>query len=97
VSASARARTRFFTESGPVGLLTGKKAYVITTRGGVYGSGTLDTETPYLRSFLGFLGIDDVSFVHAEGLALDEATRRRSLAQAAETVRALLAEAALAA
>src|SRR5713101_8012335 len=53
-----------YTEKGPVGLLTGKKAYVLATRGGLYAGSALDTQTPYVRDFLRFLGINDVEFVY---------------------------------
>src|ERR1700735_2083607 len=57
-----------YTDKGPVGQLTGKKAYVFAARGGVYAGTPLDTQTAYVRDFLRFLGIDDVEFVYAEGL-----------------------------
>ena len=79
----ARAGVTFrYTESGSVGLLTGKKVYVIATRGGVYAGTPLDTQTAYVRQFLGFLGMTDVEFVYAEGLAIGEATREEALAKA---------------
>src|SRR5581483_9737519 len=72
----ARAGVTFkYTEKGPVGLLTDKKAYVVTTRGGVH-AGPGDHETPYVRQFLAFLGITDVEFVFAEGLAFGEEPKK---------------------
>ncbi|MEX2497855.1 MAG: NAD(P)H-dependent oxidoreductase [Wenzhouxiangellaceae bacterium] len=68
----ARAGLTFrYTESGPEGLLKGKRAVVACARGGRY-SGEADTQTPYIRQFLGFLGIEDVEFVYADGLAMGE-------------------------
>ncbi len=55
-------------ENGPQGLLTGKRAFVLTARGGIYAGGVLDQQEPYLRQALGFIGIHDVQFIHAEGL-----------------------------
>jgi FMN-dependent NADH-azoreductase len=79
----ARAGVTFrYTESRSVGLLTGKTVYVIATRGGVYAGTPLDTQTAYVRQFLGFLGMTDVEFVYAEGLAIGEATREEALAKA---------------
>ena len=79
----ARAGVTFrYTEKGPVGLLTGKKAYVFATRGGVYSGTPLDMQTPYLRTILGFLGISDVEFVYAEGLALGLEKKEQALAKA---------------
>ncbi|AMO57295.1 FMN-dependent NADH-azoreductase [Endozoicomonas montiporae] len=69
----ARAGITFkYTDQGAVGLLTGKKAYVLTTRGGLYKGTPKDTETRYVTDFLAFLGIDDVQFVYAEGLAISD-------------------------
>src|SRR5262249_38202957 len=69
----ARAGVTFkYTEKGPVGLVKGKKVYVVATRGGYYAGTPLDTQTKYLRDFLAFIGIDDVEFVYAEGLAIGE-------------------------
>jgi FMN-dependent NADH-azoreductase len=79
----ARAGVTFrYTEKGPVGLLTGKKAYVFAARGGIYQGTPRDTQTPYVRDFLAFLGITDVEFVYAEGLAMGEASKTASLAKA---------------
>lgn len=82
----ARAGVTFrYTEKGPQGLIEGKQAYVFIARGGVYPE-IADTQTPYLRQFLGFIGISDVKFVYAEGLALGDEARDRSLAKARETL-----------
>ena len=62
------------------------------TRGGVH-SGAGDTQTPYLRQFLGFIGIRDVEFVHAEGLGLGAETREKSLAAAHGRIAELFPEA----
>jgi len=86
----ARAGVTFrYTEKGPVGLLTGKKAYVLATRGGIYEGTPRDTQTAYVRDFLAFLGITDVEFVYAEGLAISEASKTASLAKARETIQQL--------
>ena len=71
-----------YTEKGPVGLLTGKKAYVFATRGGLYAGTPRDTQTAYVRDFLGFIGITDVEFVYAEGLAISDESKNASLARA---------------
>jgi FMN-dependent NADH-azoreductase len=86
----ARAGVTFrYTEQGPVGLLTGKKAVVVATRGGVYAGTAKDTQTGYVRDFLGFLGITDVEFVYAEGLAISEATKQAALTNAHAQIEAL--------
>nr|WP_298718684.1 FMN-dependent NADH-azoreductase [uncultured Steroidobacter sp.] len=90
----ARAGVTFrYTAAGPEGLLKGKKAYVFITRGGFYADAA-DTQTPYLKQFLGFLGITDVSFIFAEGLGMGDETREKSLAQAHNAIGELLPRAA---
>jgi FMN-dependent NADH-azoreductase len=79
----ARAGVTFrYTDQGAVGTLTGKRAYVFATRGGRYAGTPNDLETAYVRQFLGFLGITDVQFVYAEGLAISDESKRASLAAA---------------
>ena len=81
----ARAGVTFrYGAAGPEGLIKGKTAYVLITRGGFYNDAT-DTQTPYLRQFLGFIGITDVTFIHAEGLGID-AAREKSLGDAHEAI-----------
>ena len=88
----ARAGVTFrYTEKGSVGLLTGKQAYVFATRGGRYAGTPLESQTPYVRQFLGFLGIEDVKFVYAEGLAVSEAAKQAGLAQARDAIERLTA------
>lgn len=65
----ARARKTFkYTETGPVGLLAGKKAYVVVASGGTAAGSEIDFATPYLRHVLGFLGIHDVTIIAADQL-----------------------------
>jgi FMN-dependent NADH-azoreductase len=82
-------QTFSYTEKGPEGLLKGKKAVVFATRGGLYAGTPKDTQTSYVRDFLAFLGIVDVEFVYAEGLAMGEAPRKLALDTAAVQLRAL--------
>jgi len=94
----ARAGVTFrYTDKGPVGQLTGKKAYVFATRGGAYAGTPGDTQTAYVRQFLGFLGIVDVEFVYAESLAAGTTARESSLAQAVAAIQNLAPPAQLAA
>jgi FMN-dependent NADH-azoreductase len=88
----ARAGVTFsYTENGLVGLLPGKKAYVFATRGGLYAGTPMDTQTQYVRDFLRFLGIADVEFVYAEGLATGEAAKQAAVTQARRAVDRLIA------
>jgi FMN-dependent NADH-azoreductase len=80
------------TESGPVGLLEGKRAIVLEGRGGFFSDGPtkgMDTHEPHLPTLLGFMGIKDVTFVRAEKLAFGPDVRRQSI----ETARTQLGRA----
>lgn len=83
-----------YTENGPEGLLKNKRAVVIAARGGRYAGTPLDTQTDYVRNFLAFLGIREVEFVYAEGLAMGETQMHDSLSGAQQQLRELVAEAA---
>jgi FMN-dependent NADH-azoreductase len=88
----ARAGVTFkYSDKGPVGLLTGKKAYVFAARGGLYVGTPLDTQTSYVRDFLRFVGISDVEFVYAEGLNLGPQSKEAGLAKAAAEIARLAA------
>ena len=74
----ARAGITFsYGANGPEGLVTGKKVIVVSARGGKYSGTPNDSQTPYPDAFLGFLGMTDVSFIFAEGLAMGRTRRRR--------------------
>src|ERR1700690_807709 len=88
----ARAGVTFkYTEKGPVGQLIGKKVYVFAARGGLYAGTPLDTQTSYVRDFLRFIGITDVEFVYAEGLAISPQSKQAGLAKAAAEIARLAA------
>ncbi|WP_179401493.1 FMN-dependent NADH-azoreductase [Burkholderia guangdongensis] len=83
----ARAGITFqYTENGPEGLVKGKKVFVVSARGGLYQGTPYDTQTPYLKSFLGFLGMTDVSFIYAEGLNMGPDAVSTALAGAREAI-----------
>ncbi|AZC23309.1 MULTISPECIES: FMN-dependent NADH-azoreductase [Pseudomonas] len=71
-----------YTQTGPQGLLTGKRAYVLTARGGIYAGSSTDHQEPYLRQVMAFIGIHDVQFIHAEGLNLGGDFHEKGLNQA---------------
>ena len=76
-----------YTEAGPEGLVKGKKAVVIETRGGFYSDGpaaVMDSQEPHIRTLLGFIGIDDVTFVRAEKLAFGPEAATAAVAEAIE-------------
>ena len=88
-------RTFKYTESGPVGLAGGKTVIVASTRGGAYGAAPqMDHQESYLRTVFGFLGITDVRFVRAEGLAMGDAAKAAGLAAAEADIRGHVTEAA---
>jgi FMN-dependent NADH-azoreductase len=91
----ARAGVTFkYTDKGSVGLLGGKKAFLVIARGGVYGDA--HAHTTYVRDFLAFIGIADVECIYAEGLAISPVSKETGLARARQRIRALNeAEAAL--
>ena len=76
-------KTFHYTENGPEGLATGKKLIVASGRGGIYGdSSPADFQEAYLRHTLGFLGVTDVEFVRAEGVAYSPQHRTDAMAGA---------------
>ncbi|MBX3622485.1 MAG: FMN-dependent NADH-azoreductase [Rhizobacter sp.] len=92
IDAIARAGVTFkYTDRGPIGLLQGKKVYVALARGGLYRDTPADTQVPYLKTVLGFLGLTDIQFVYAEGLAMGPEAERKALAAAEAQIEDVLA------
>ena len=84
----ARAGVTFkYTEKGAVGLLNGKKAYLVVARGGIYGDA--HPQATYVRDLLAFIGITDVEYIYAEGLAISPASKQQGLAKARAAIRRL--------
>lgn len=87
----ARAGVTFrYTENGPEGLLTGKRAIVVTTRGGIHKDSPSDLITPYLKLFLGFIGITDVDFIYEEGVGYGPEVLAKAQAEAKAAIDALV-------
>jgi FMN-dependent NADH-azoreductase len=83
IDAIARAGVTFrYTEKGPEGLLKGKTVYVALARGGLYRDTPNDSQVPYLKTVLGFLGLTDVRFIYAEGLNMGPEAAAKGFAQA---------------
>ncbi len=83
IDAIARAGVTFrYGAGGPEGLLKGRTVYVALARGGLYRDTANDSQVPYLKAVLGFLGLSDVRFVYAEGLAMGAEATSRGFAQA---------------
>lgn len=74
-----------YSAAGPQGLLTGKGAIVIASRGGLYSEGparAMDYQEPYLRQLLSFMGISNVTFVLAEKIAFGAEARESAISEA---------------
>jgi FMN-dependent NADH-azoreductase len=88
-------KTFRYTEKRPEGLAGGKKLIVASSRGGFYGPETpiaaLDHQESYLRTLFGFLGIKDITFVRAEGVALGTEARKKAIDAAKGEVSGLAA------
>lgn len=80
------------TGQGPKGLVTDRPVHVVTTRGGVYGPGTpfnhLDHLEPYLRRALNFIGLENISFIYAEGTAKGDDGIKAARAQISQVAEA---------
>jgi len=84
-------KTFRYTNEGPVGMVEDTHAYLVFARGGIYRDTPLDTQTGYLTSVLGLMGIESVDSIFAEGLNMGEETRNESLAEAMADVGNLIA------
>lgn len=80
-------RTFRYVQGGTAGLAGGKRVIVVLSRGGFYAADTPgEFIEPYFRFLFGFLGIDDVHFVRAEGLSISADHRAQGLAAAYEAL-----------
>ena len=88
----ARAGITFkYTENGPEGLLKDKPVYVLAARGGVHAGQITDTQTDFIKTFFGFIGIKQVEFIYAEGLNMSGEVKDQSLAKAKTSIEHLAA------
>ena len=98
IDAISRAGVTFrYSAKGPEGLLKGKRVHIALTRGGVYRNTPADTQVPYLKTVLSFLGLTDVHFVYAEGLSMGAAAEATAFTSAYEQIEEAVAEEAVAA
>ncbi|GAB4367624.1 MAG: FMN-dependent NADH-azoreductase AzoR3 [Elainellaceae cyanobacterium] len=84
-------RTFAIASDGYKGLVNGKRAVVITTRGGSYAGSSLDFQEPYLRAVFEFIGITDIAFIHVENLAMGTEERQRAIASAHVAIHQVIA------
>lgn len=83
----ARAGITFkYTENGPQGLLRDKPVYVIAARGGMHAGQITDTQTDFIKTFFGFIGINQVEFIYAEGLNMGDEAKETALAHAKSSI-----------
>lgn len=83
----ARAGITFkYTAEGPVGLLADKPVVLFATRGGLYKDLPADSQTPFLKSFFNFIGLQNLHFVYAEGLAMGPDSAEKALTAAAAQI-----------
>jgi FMN-dependent NADH-azoreductase len=83
-----------YTEKGPVGLVSGKKVYLVLARGGIYSQGpmqALNFQDPYLKAALGFIGLTDLEVIALEGVALGPQASEEALTGALAKVSRLAA------
>ena len=86
--ALARAGVTFrYTAEGPEGLLKNKKVYVALSRGGIHKNGASDSQVPFLKTFLGFVGLTDVTFVYSEGHGMGPEAVAKAIAEANEQIK----------
>ncbi len=91
IDAIARVGVTFrYTQNGPEGLLKGKQVYLALARGGRYRDTPADSQVPYLKTVLGFLGLTELHFIYAEGLAMGAESSAQGFAQAEADVTAAL-------
>ncbi len=93
-------KTFRYTEQGVEGLAKGKQVIIASSRGGMYVDGpfaAFDHQETYLTALLGFLGVTDLTFVRAEGLALSPANKEQSVKSAKNSIPSLVAKLAKAA
>lgn len=88
----ARAGVTFrYTEAGPEGLVKGKRAVILSSRGGIHKDTPSDLLTPYVKLFLGFIGITDVNFVFAEGIAYGPEVATKATDEAKSAIKQIVA------
>ncbi|OJF92077.1 FMN-dependent NADH-azoreductase [Pararhizobium antarcticum] len=79
-----------YTETGVEGLAKGKKVIVASTRGGHYSGASpmsaMDHQEAYLSTVFGFIGINDIEFIRAEGLAMGDEAKQSAIAGAEKAI-----------
>jgi FMN-dependent NADH-azoreductase len=82
-------KTFRYTEKGVEGLAKGKQVIIASSRGGMYVEGpfaAFDHQETYLRAVLGFIGVSDITFVRAEGVAISPESKEQSIKSAKDSI-----------
>lgn len=88
----ARAGVTFkYTEKGPEGLLKDKPVYVVAARGGIHEGQVSDSQTAFIKTFFGFIGLQNVQFIYAEGLNMGPDAQQKAYEHAKESMNAITA------
>ena len=91
-------KTFQYTANGPEGLAGGKRVVIASSRGGVYSQGApaagMDFQEPYLRAIFGFLGVTDIEFVRAEGVAMSDDHKAKAVGGAIASIGNVIRKAA---
>jgi FMN-dependent NADH-azoreductase len=83
-------RTFAYTANGPVGLTEGKRAIVVSSRGGLRADAqALDLHEVHIDTLLRFVGVKDITYVRAHGLAYGPEAREAGLANARTEIAAI--------
>ena len=87
---SVAGRTFKYTENGPVGLAGDKKAYIASSRGGVYGENSpVDFQEGFLKTVFNFTGVTDVEIIRAEGVNMGPELKDKAIAAALAQVQTI--------
>ena len=87
---SVAGKTFKYTENGPVGLAGEKKAYIASSRGGVYGENSpADFQEGFLKTVFNFTGVNDVEIIRAEGVNMGAESKDQAIASALAQVQSL--------
>jgi len=87
---SVAGRTFKYTENGPVGLAGDKKAYIASSRGGVYGENSpVDFQESFLKTVFNFTGVTDVEIIRAEGVNMGPELKDKAIAAALAQVQTI--------
>ena len=83
---SRAGETFYYEESGPVGMLAGRRVFALSTRGDEVKASARDPQTDHVKEILTFLGINDIEFIYAGGLTIDDQAREAGMIEAKKQI-----------